>query len=357
MDYEVLDSEKDLTKWKEALSLLHENLQDIYFYPEYVGMHRFIKGTKALMFIYQEGKNVWLYPFLLQPIDSKKFPLNGGFYFDIETAYGYGGPLTNCKDQVFLFSANDQFTGWCKEINVVAEFIRFHPLINNQDWIDQKVAIEFDRETVSLNLENLDIDNPPFNGKVRNIIKRAGKANVKVDLYDADKYFNEFIRLYYATLERIDADVYYLFNDEYFSELSKLVKNYGYLVGATLDGVWVGTALFLKGKRILHYHLSATDPDNRIPGVTNVLIFKAIELGVSESLDALHLGGGNSGDPKDSLLKFKKKMGNNVNKFYIGKRIHDNDIYFQLKNRWELNYPDLKENFNNRFLCYRFISQ
>ena len=62
MGYEVLDSEKDLTKWKQTLSLLPENLQDIYFYAEYINMHRFIKGTTAVMFKYQEDKNIWLYP-------------------------------------------------------------------------------------------------------------------------------------------------------------------------------------------------------------------------------------------------------------------------------------------------------
>ena len=71
--YEVLDSDKDLVKWKKTLSLLSDELQDIYFYPEYVGMYKFIKGTKSLLFTFKEEENIWLHPFLLHPIDSGAF--------------------------------------------------------------------------------------------------------------------------------------------------------------------------------------------------------------------------------------------------------------------------------------------
>ena len=142
----------------------------------------------------------------------------------------------------------------------------------------------------------------------------------------------------------------------YFSNLLRLVTEYGWLVGATLDDELVGAAIFLRGEGALHYHLSATNPDYRIPGVTNALLFKGIKLGLANKFYVLHLGGGNSNDPEDSLLKFKKKMGNNINKFFIGKRIHNSETYSQLKHSWEINYPELKEKFNSRLLCYRFVS-
>ena len=135
MKYEVLDSDKDLVKWKKTLSLLSDELQDIYFYPEYVGMHKFIKGTKSLLFAFKEEENIWLHPFLLHPIDSDAFSLIGGpLWFDIESAYGYGGPLSNTEDKDFLDNANEQFSEWCMENNVVAEFVRFHPIIENEKW-------------------------------------------------------------------------------------------------------------------------------------------------------------------------------------------------------------------------------
>jgi len=100
--------------------------------------------------------------------------------------------------------------------------------------------------------------------------------------------------------------------------------------------------------------LSSTDPDCRIPGITNALIFKGMQLGKSKGCKVLHLGGGNSSNPNDSLFSFKQKMGDMSNKFFIGKQIYNNDIYFQFKSQWEGKYPDLKEKFNDRLLCYRY---
>lgn len=356
MNYEVLDSVKDSAKWESALSIFPDELRDIYFYPEYVGMHKSIDGTKALMFTYRKNGHIWLHPFLLQPIDSDEFSIDDGPWFDIESAYGYGGPLSNSEDQAFLVNANEQFSEWCKENNVVAEFVRFHPLLNNQSWASQNTKVEHDRNTVSLNLKHFDIENLPFSGKVRNMLKRVDKANVKIDVYDPIKNFNHFENLYLATMSRISADSYYFFRKAYFADLSMFVVENGWLVGADLEGEWVGTAIFIKGKSLLHYHLSATNPDYQIPGITNALLFKGMQLGKSKGLNILHLGGGNSSDLNDSLLRFKQKMGDKSNKFFIGKQIHNHGIYSQLKHSWESRYPALKEQYNNRLLCYRFIT-
>ena len=355
MNYEILDSDKDSAKWKKTLNLLLDNLQDVYFCPEYVGMHKFIEGTEALMFTYREKGNIWFHPFLLQPIDSNAFHLNDT-WFDIESSYGYGGPLSNSEDQTFLANANEQFSEWCKENNVVAEFVRFHPLLNNQSWAGQNTKVEHDRNTVSLNLKHFDIENLPFSSKVRNMIKRVEKAGIIIEVYDPAKKFSSFVDLYLQTMTRINAESYYYFNEAYFLNLSGLVAENGWLVGAGLGGEWVGAAIFLKGESVLHYHLSATNPDCRIPGITNALLFKGMQLGLANGLEILHLGGGNSNNPDDSLLRFKQKMGDKTNKFFTGKRIHNHGIYSQLKHSWESKYPTLKEKYKSRLLCYRFTA-
>lgn len=356
MNYEILDSDNDLIQWEKTLQVLPDVLQDVYFYPEYIGMHKFINGTRALMFVIRENENIWLHPFLLQPIDAEDYSIDGEPWFDIESAYGYGGPLSNTEDLKFLRNAQKQFSQWCKKNNVVAEFIRFHPLLNNHTWAYQEKDIEYDRNTVSQNLKNFDVDDPPFSGKVRNMIKRVEKAGIVIEAYDPAEKFSSFVELYLETMTRINAGSYYYFNETYFSNLSRLVAENGWLVGAVSDSDWVGAAIFLRGKNVLHYHLSATNPNCRIPGITNALIFKGMKLGKSKGLNLLHLGGGNSSDLNDSLLRFKQKMGDKINKFFIGKQIYNHGIYSQLKHRWESRYPALKEQYNNRLLCYRFVA-
>ena len=156
-------------------------------------------------------------------------------------------------------------------------------------------------------------------------------------------------------MDRIKADNYYRFNEGYFTKLSLFVKNNGMLIGATFNNNWIAAAIFLKGGNALHYHLSARNPDYRFPGVTNAILAKGMEIGARENLDVLHLGGGNSSDPNDSLFKFKIKMGDNSIKYHIGKRIFNNEIYSSLKKKWQNTFPHMKEKHSNKLLCYRFV--
>ena len=105
-------------------------------------------------------------------------------------------------------------------------------------------------------------------------------------------------------MRRVNADKHYHFNTKYFSELKKLVNKNGYLVGAIKDEELIGASIFLFGKTNLHYHLSATGDQCDIPGVSNSLIDAGIHICRKNTMNLLHLGGGNSNSENDSLYKF-----------------------------------------------------
>ena len=46
-------------------------------------------------------------------------------YYDIETPYGYGGPISNTTDSDFIFRSNVKFNDWVKSNNIISEFVRF----------------------------------------------------------------------------------------------------------------------------------------------------------------------------------------------------------------------------------------
>src|ERR1700680_4379842 len=69
---------------------------------------------------------------------------------DIQSAYGYGGPLSNTDDPEFVAAAEHAFTGWAKESNVIAEFLRFHPLVPHDRWYAGDVVSN--RDTVHVDL-------------------------------------------------------------------------------------------------------------------------------------------------------------------------------------------------------------
>jgi len=133
MSYQVLDSIKDKDKWMEFLDSFNDIEIDIYYLPEYMNLS--IKdNNEALLFIYSHDKNFWIYPFFLTSINKAYLVNTKLIYKDIETAYGYSGPLSNSSNVNFIEKAQSIFSEWCHDKNVVAEFIRFHPLLKNTNF-------------------------------------------------------------------------------------------------------------------------------------------------------------------------------------------------------------------------------
>ncbi len=353
MTIRVYDAFTDEISWNGILKRFPSNIQDIYFRPEYVRLHLFEPGVKALLFTYEQDGELWLHPFLLQPISPIDDTCDKDL-FDIETAYGYGGPLSSTDDEVFLKESHEVFLNWARQQGAIAAFIRFHPLVENQRWADSNMEIILKRETASLNLQLMSESIYAFDGKTRNMIRRAERTGVNVIQLTTSENIERFITLYEKTMGRVGADSYYSFGESYFQNLAKLIDNMGWLLAVVENDKWIAASLFLKGNIWLHYHLSATDPENKIPGATNLLLYAAAQLGLNEGMERLHMGGGNTAANDDPLLKFKRSMSSDCHQFFIGKHIIDEDNYKRLRKRWREVYPALAPEFSNRILCYRY---
>lgn len=356
MTQAILDAVADAGTWKELLARLPESLRDVYFGPEYAALHCFTPGSRALMFAFQDDDQVWLYPFILRPVPRIGDYLPQETWFDIESPYGYGGPLASTDAADFCAAAHRAFTAWCQEERIVAEFVRLHPLIQNQRWLDPRVELVYDRPTVSLNLANfstLDISELPFDQTSRYMLGRARRSAICVEALPAYECMDKFSVLYRKTMERRGADVFYYFNEQYLRGLGQLIDDAGCFLAAKQGDQWVGAAVFLFGADSVHYHLSASDATKRLPGATNLILYEAARLGSDRGLSTMHLGGGVTAAPDDSLLRFKKSMGTNLHSFYVGKRIHNRKRYARLRNAWEKAYPSLVAQSGHKVLCYR----
>jgi hypothetical protein len=351
--HQLLDSSSDVRQWKEALASLPTALQDVYFQNDYCELEVLGQAAEAKAFVFSQDSWIWFYPFLLNKIESFE-----GDWFDIQSQYGYAGPLANTDDSKFLASAHTAFSDWCQESRVVAEFVRLHPLMENERWLDPQMEVVYDRATVSLDLtKSAESGIESLMSKTaRYMLRRAESGGLTVEIKTDGETFARFVELYLSTMDRLQADRYYYFNNLYFDGLSELIGRQGWLITVASQDETVGAALFLKGKEWLHYHLSASAPGQRYPGATNLLIRTAAELGREAGLTKLHLGGGGTSAVDDSLLAFKQSMATDQHGYKIGKRIHNSEVYRQLKSSWEEANPGLVEKFGRRLLCYRIGS-
>jgi len=357
VNVQVFDAVHDAEAWRRTLGRLPAAMQDVYFQPEYLALHQGHPDSRAAMFAYCQSEHIWVNPFLLQPITKIGTHSVEQPWFDIETPNGYGGPLSSTDDAEFLSEAHAAFTEWCGATGIVAEFVRLHPLLENQRWLDPLVEVRHDRETVSISLADIDPEYTPSVGSARNMLRRATRLGVQVSAYPPPEHIGRFQEMYSQTMALRDAEDFYLFDSDYFKELAQVVNNAGYLLVAQIEDEWVAAALFLKGHDWLHYHLAASGRGKQTPGASNQILATAALMGHAQGLTKLHLGGGRSVDADDSLLGFKRSMATDSHSFLIGMRVHDQAAYGELCGLSRREFPELGPNFGNRLLCYRYGSE
>lgn len=351
MSVRLLDAVSDASAWQNLLRDL-EPARDIYFTPEWVALHALSPDTEGKLFSFEASGHLWAYPFLLLTLRrigrrDLTIPIH-----DIESAYGYAGPVSSTSDPIFLSKAWASFFEWTRGYGVVAEFVRLHPLICNECFLDPAMNCTIDRETVSIDLERIREGASPYGSEALYMVRRAERAGVQVVIVSPDAGMPAFKHLYRRTMDRLSATPYYYFSDAYFARLEALVTRSGWLLAAMQDGQWIGAAIFLRGACWMHYHLSAADPDKRVPGVMNLLLHRAAVLGAQEGLLRFHLGGGTTKMPRDSLLRFKKSMATEVHGFRIASRVHNIAAYDRLRKIWCEEFPSLAEIYGERVLCY-----
>lgn len=317
-------------KWDELLAMMPYEKQDIYFTSWYYKLEQIEGHGVPKMYTYQDGEKVVLYPFLVNEIPSK-YELSE--FYDIETAYGYGGPISNSEDINFLSDFENTFISYCMENKIIAEFIRFHTLIDNYKLFHKNISVLQDRTTVWLDLTRgiddlwMDGVSPRYRTKIR-------KAE-KLGLFCVEsRDYKDFMRLYEMTMSRDNADGFYFWSEDYFKTLMQRDENVILYVKNADNKIIAGNLLMVYGEYI-HYHLGCSDTEFLNYNPNNLMIWKAAEYGIQKGCKKYHLGGGLSGAPCDQLFQFKRGFSKERAEFYIGKRVHNREIYDKLISEWE----------------------
>jgi len=273
---------------------------------------------------------------------SIKKPIPNTDYFDLETVYGFGGYYSNVNDRHFVQDALRKYSNFCKENNIIAEFIRFDPF---NDFPNQfPYSLEFLKEERKVVIVDLAISDKErfskYSSTARNIIRKRPSNLVIKETEDIDS----FIGLYYATMRKHEANEFYFFSKSYFEKLINL--DYCDLYGAYIDNIPISMAFFLKSEYILYYHLSASNESCSRYNPSYHLLHEAFNMYSSQGYKIMLLGGGTTSDPNDRIFFFKTRFSKDIMPYYIGGKIFDMEIYNKLINQREFN--------NNRFLRYRY---
>ena len=249
--------------------------------------------------------------------------------FDIEPFLGYAGPVLNTDDPEFATDALAAYRQACIEEHIVAEFIRFNPLLQNQQPFaaSELMEIQVAKDIVIVSCLESDLSQlAEFTESCARRVKK-GKRECSYRKLTGDADLETFRALYRASLQRAGADAKWSLSDEFFSRLSAsaLCEIHGVFHECQL----VSSCLVIHSGRSAYYLLVA----NRSPhvhGANEFLIFSIARDCSRQGIHHLILGGGNSASADDSLLRFKQKFSITRHPFFIGKMVHDKDGFDRL---------------------------
>ncbi|MDP2859931.1 MAG: hypothetical protein Q8P50_18465 [Bacillota bacterium] len=249
---------------------------------------------------------------------------------DIESAYGYGGPLSTTADPEFLSAARDAFTQWARARGVLAEFLRFHPLVPHERWYSGDVA--FNRTTVHVDLaEDLFQQYPT---RTRTCIRQYRAGGLAMERVSSEVMRSVFPGMYESNMEHAGASSEYHFPLRYLEALFEFCECDNWLVFMRGKPVAGAVVLASSVAGVAEYHLSARvlglERSRAMPG----LIHGMAEYYQSRSFRYLYLGGGRSVGDQDSLLFFKKGFSQSTAPYRIGHQVFAADVYDEMRVRF-----------------------
>jgi hypothetical protein len=151
-------------------------------------------------------------------------------------------------------------------------------------------------------------------------------------------------------MDRNAADSFYYFSEKYFHDLLKINGNNSLVAFTLFEGKPVSAKIVLFGRMIGYSCLGGTLIEYFSYRPNDILkdhiIFRLKEMG----LRYFCLGGGS-----DGIIKFKKRFAKDgICEFYIGKKVHDVEIYDRICSEWGSKNPEKIERYKHFLLKYRY---
>lgn len=298
--------------------------------------------------------------------------------FDIISPYAYGGPELICSKPELKSSKEKKpetsheakeklypafykaFDAWARETGVVSEFVRFslfsdaRPYYygtlepNNVNVVCrlQQSNDKADKTKIRQKLHSQRYGLPPgyaedaneqgygvwagFRPKVRWMARKALKKGLMVVEDASGTRQADFLRVYYATMDRLNARAFYYFDKAYFDGLQAALGGRFRYFHTVYKGNIVSSLLALcSNSRVYLFLLGGLHEYFHLSG-NNLVLFHSIMWAQKNGYQDYVFGGGYK--PYDGIFNFKKSFApNGLVPFYTGKMVFDKEAYRLLK--------------------------
>lgn len=319
----------DLSSWLDYYQRVGE--PGPYHHPQYLMM---LAGNfehdseEPELCVFKSGNDIVYYPYLRRSLDTLPFADDVSddlsAYSDIVSSWYWGGPVaSDGENERISEQFAEAFTDYCKSEDIIAEFLRFHPLLENHRDFDV-LDPQFDRKTVTVDLSGSRDDVwEGYEGRNQRAIRQAQDAGITVEPTTRTEDIAGFTDIYSSAMEARDAARHYRFSQEFFERL--LDSSLFSLLVARHDGALIGGFMIAHDERVGHHYLSASNPEYWDIRVNNLLYHEVLMYMHETDHELFDFQGGRPG-----VFKFKKGFSPSRGEFYIGSRVHSRDLYEDL---------------------------
>lgn len=297
---------------------------DVYYLSGYVKAFQIHGDGEPHLLCYIGEDLKALYVFM-----KRKTSIEG--YFDSVTPYGYGGVLFEGNtSEENLQTFWDAYVEVMRAEGIVDNFVRYHPVLANAVPLKQISTVVDLGKTVAFDLSSSEVIWENITSKNRNMIRKAEKNGIEIRHGKGLELFQDFKRIYNATMERDQAEEYYFFEDAFYESIHRDLHDNYEMFYAVLNGEIIAMSIMLFANKQMHYHLSGSMIEYRNLAPSNLLLYKAALWGCEQGYKTFHLGGG-VGSGEDNLFKFKAAFNRKSDyQFSIGKEIFNQEKYDEL---------------------------
>ena len=304
--------------------------REVFAHPHYAKLYA-RPGARALCAAARSDEFNILYPFIYRDLTIEPYwPENLPAAADIVTPYGYGGPFAWGDGDAGRIAGAfwKAFEEWAARQNIVSEFVRF--TLFPDDVLpypgEQRERSPCVVRTLELGEEELWMD---FEPKVRTKVKKALRSGVQIELDPAGARFDEFLRLYTATMDRREATADYYFPRDFFESIHRDLPGLFMYFHALHRGEVVSTSLVLISAENVYPFLGGSDRAAFSLCPNELLEYEKIRWARERGKQRFVLGGGYR--PEDSIYRFKVAFApRGRTPFMTGQRIFREDLYQRL---------------------------
>lgn len=314
-------------KWNQVVRSFPN--YDVFYLHEYVFafMNENKKNGEPILLLYENGNDRAMNVVFKRDValDEKlQGKITEGEYYDLVSPYGYGGFWGSIGD---YDSLNRTYNDFCVSKHYICEFVRFELFSDYHVHYDGETETRTHNVVRSLEM-SLDEMWMDFKQKVRKNVKKANSYGLQIVIENSDEHLQDFLDIYYSTMDRSNAENEYYFSKEFFETINSMKGNIMYF-HVIHEGKVVSTELVVYGAENAYSYLGGTDREYFELRPNDFLKYEIIKWAKEKGLNNFVLGGGYGAD--DGIFQYKTCLApSGVVDFYIGRKIFDEEKYKKL---------------------------